>query len=238
MALLELDDVRAGYSKSTVLQGVTLSVEEGTVTSLLGRNGVGKTTTLRTITGRLTPESGTITFKGEEINGTPPSAVHDKGIGMVTEDRGVFPELTVRENLLVPKESRSDTGRSIDDVYEDFPKLQELQDSEAGNLSGGEQQMLVIARALRSGPELLLLDEPSEGLAPQIVENVADIVRDVVESGTTVLLVEQNVNLALDLADYNYVMDQGRIVLEETSENIRANPDEAEQYLSIRRRSH
>lgn len=236
MSILELNDVRSGYDESAVLHGISMSVEEGSVTSLLGRNGVGKTTTLRTATGQLNPQDGTITFRGEDITGLPTYEIHSKGIGMVTEDRGVFPDLTVRENLRVPRETNPDTAYSIEELFDFFPTLADLKTSKAKNLSGGEQQMLVIARALRSGTELLLLDEPSEGLAPQIVEDVADIIQEIARTNTTVLLVEQNVNLALDLADYNYVMDQGQIVLEDTSEALRKNPERAEQYLSISRR--
>lgn len=236
MSLLEFDNIKSGYDESVVLHGLSMSVEEGSVTSLLGRNGVGKTTTLRTITGQLSPRNGAITFRGEDITGLPTYEIHSRGIGMVTEERDVFPDLTVRENLRAPREANPDAAFSIEELFEFFPTLVDLKASKAKNLSGGEQQMLVIARALRSGPELLLLDEPSEGLAPQIVEDVADIIREIAQMDTTVLLVEQNVNLALDLADYNYVMDQGRIAMEDTSEALRKNPEQAEKYLSISRR--
>jgi branched-chain amino acid transport system ATP-binding protein len=232
MALLELDGMAAGYEGSNVLQDVSLSVAEGSVVSLLGRNGVGKTTTLRTVVGLLDPTRGTVRFDGEEITGAPPHAVYERGIGFVTEDRGVFPELTVEENLRVP--STGEEGRAIEEVYEFFPKLRELKPSKGKNLSGGEQQMLAIARALRSNPRLLLLDEPSEGLAPQIVEDVARVVEEIAATGMTLLIVEQNVRFALDISEYTYIMDGGQIVFEGTDDEIEENGDEVERYLGIR----
>lgn len=236
MALLELRGVAAGYEGSDVLRDLSLDVEEGSVVSLLGRNGVGKTTTLRTIVGLIELSAGAIRFDGEDISDSRPHEAYQRGIGFVTEDRGVFPDLTVEENLRVPVIDEDD-GRAIDEMYEFFPKLEELRDSKGKNLSGGEQQMLAIARALRSDPRLLLLDEPSEGLAPQIVENVARVVREITSVGTTLLIVEQNVQFALDVAEYSYIMDDGRIVFEGTDEEIDANEAEVKQYLGVRETS-
>lgn len=235
MAILELNDVAAGYEGSNILQGISLSVAEGNVVSLLGRNGAGKTTTLRTIFGLLNPTAGTVRFDGKDITTIPPHAVYDHGIGFVTEDRGIFPDLTVEENLRVPNISSNE--REIVELYEFFPKLRELKSSAGKDLSGGEQQMLAIARALRSNPRLLLLDEPSEGLAPQIVEDVGQVVQEIAEDGTTVLLVEQNVEFALAISEYMYIMDSGQIVFEGTDANVRSSENKIERYLGVRKTS-
>lgn len=235
MAILELNDVAAGYEGSNILQGISLSVAEGNVVSLLGRNGAGKTTTLRTIFGLLNPTAGTVRFDGKDITTIPPHAVYDHGIGFVTEDRGIFPDLTVEENLRVPNISNNE--REIVELYEFFPKLRELKSSAGKDLSGGEQQMLAIARALRSNPRLLLLDEPSEGLAPQIVEDVGQVVQEIAEDGTTVLLVEQNVEFALAISEYMYIMDSGQIVFEGTDANVRSSENKIERYLGVRKTS-
>lgn len=235
MPLLDLNDVAAGYEGSNILQGISLSVAEGNVVSLLGRNGAGKTTTLRTIFGLLNPTAGAIRFDGKDITTIPPHAVYDHGIGFVTEDRGIFPELTVEENLRVPNISNNE--REIVELYEFFPKLRELKSSAGKDLSGGEQQMLAIARALRSDPRLLLLDEPSEGLAPQIVEDVGQVVQEIAEDGTTVLLVEQNVEFALAISEYMYIMDSGQIVFEGTDASVRSSENKIERYLGVRKTS-
>jgi len=231
MALLELDGIGAGYGGSDVLQNVSLSVEDGSVVTLLGRNGVGKTTTLRTVVGLVEPTAGTVRFGGDDVTGKPPHVAYDRGIGFVTEDRGVFPDLTVEENLRVPD---VDDGRSLDELYDFFPKLRELRTSRGKHLSGGEQQMLAIARALRSDPRLLLLDEPSEGLAPQIVENVGSVIEEIAAGGTTLLIVEQNVRFALAVAEYTYIMDGGHIVFEGSDEDVDANAEEVRRYLGVR----
>jgi branched-chain amino acid transport system ATP-binding protein len=233
MTLLEISDIAAGYEGSNILQNISLSVAEGSVVSLLGRNGAGKTTTLRTIIGLLNPTAGVIQFNGKDITTDPPHAVYEHGIGLVTEDRGIFPDLTVGENLRVPNVGSD--GRNIEELYEFFPKLRELNASTGKNLSGGEKQMLAIARALRSNPRLLLLDEPSEGLAPQIVEDVGQVIQKVAEAGTTVLLVEQNVEFALAISEYTYIMDSGQIVFEGTDADVRASEDEVEGYLGVRK---
>jgi branched-chain amino acid transport system ATP-binding protein len=231
--LLHLENVTAGYDEGTVLEDITLSVEEHSTVALLGRNGVGKTTTLRTIAGLLQPHSGTITFDETDITGEKPHEVYNDGIALVPEDRGVFPDLTVRENLQVPVISETATERSIDELFEFFPQLADLQDSKGKHLSGGEQQMLTIARVLRSSPKLLLLDEPSEGLAPQIVEDVKSVIETIRDEGTTILLVEQNVDMVRDIASYFYIMDAGRIVFTDEELPLEDDTQELEQYLGV-----
>jgi branched-chain amino acid transport system ATP-binding protein len=231
--LLEVDDVIAGYDAGTVLEGVSLTVETDETVALLGRNGVGKSTTLRTITGLLTPRSGAIRFDGEDITDARPHDRYERGIAMVPEDRGIFPDLTVRENLTVPTLPAGRQSRSLEDLYDFFPKLDQLSDSKGKHLSGGEQQMLSIARVLRSDPELLLLDEPSEGLAPQIVENVKGVIEQIDDEDTTVLIVEQNVEMALEVATSVYIMDAGTVVFEGSHADYEANRDEVERYLGI-----
>jgi branched-chain amino acid transport system ATP-binding protein len=235
--MLEINDIYAGYNEGLVLEDVTMTIEEGSITSLLGRNGVGKTTTLRVITGLLEPDDGTVVFRGEEITGLESYQIHSRGIGMVMEDRGMFTELTVDENLKVPVIDDFNNEWTLEDIYDILPALSELQTSEAGNLSGGEQQMLSFGRALRSGPDLLLLDESTEGLAPQIVESIAETIERIASKGTTVLLVEQNVQLALELASYHYVMDSGRIVMSGSTEEMRTT-EAFEEYLGFHGTAH
>lgn len=231
--LLEVSDISAGYAESIVLHDVSLNVQEGTVTALLGRNGVGKTTTLRTIVGLLEPREGTVHFDGEDITGLSPHEIYARGIGMVPEDRRIFPKLTVEENLQVPIMEDATGEWEIEELYEFFPKLAELRESEGRALSGGELQMLSIARALRPDPTLLLLDEPSEGLAPQIVQDVAEIIEDISETGTTVVLVEQNIKLALELSDYAYVMDMGEIVFDGEARELAADEELVQRHLGV-----
>lgn len=233
MTLLELDNLVSGYGGQPVLEETSIDVDEHSVVGLIGRNGVGKTTTLRTIVGLLEAESGTVLFDGDDITEIEPHQAYKAGIGLVKEQRGIFPDLTVTENLQVPLSNESGSEYRPDELFEFFPRLEERQDAKGDHLSGGEQQMLAIARALRSKPRLLLLDEPSEGLAPQIVQNVADIIEEIRAAGTTILLVEQNVNFVLDLSSYVYVMDDGEIVHEGTAEAMRESPDEMERYLRV-----
>ncbi|MFC4408055.1 ABC transporter ATP-binding protein [Haloarchaeobius iranensis] len=237
MSLLELADVHAGYGETEVLSGVTMDVEEGEVVTLVGRNGVGKTTTLRSIVGVVEPTGGEIRFRGEEITGSSSETVARDGIGFVPEERRVFPGLTVTENLKMGRFGGADTAhrRSVEDIWEldAFENLRERKDSRGTDLSGGEQQMLAIARALVAGADLLLLDEPTEGLAPIIVERVADLVRELNEEGITVLLVEQNVAVASALADRVYILDKGSIVYEGTPEELDADEDVRDRHLGI-----
>jgi len=230
---LKLDSVSAGYEGSTVLQSVSMGVAANSVTVLLGRNGVGKTTTLRTIMGLLEPQSGTIELDGDDITGQAPHDTQQRGVSMVTEERDIFPDLTVEENLRVPVVNSPDRVWSLNELYEVFPTLADLREADGKNLSGGEQQMLAIARALRPGPDVLLLDEPSEGLAPQIVEDVADTVSEIAQTDTTVLLVEQNARLALDLADYAYFMRNGRIAHEGAAADLADDREVIDTYLGV-----
>jgi len=237
VSLLELEGVHAGYGETEVLSGVTMDVEEGEVVTLVGRNGVGKTTTLRSIVGVVQATEGEIRFRGEDITGSSSEAVARDGIGFVPEERRVFPGLTVTENLKMGRFGGADTDhrRSVDDIWEldAFENLRERKQSRGTDLSGGEQQMLAIARALVAGADLLLLDEPTEGLAPIIVERVADLVRELNEEGITVLLVEQNVAVASALADRVYILDKGNIVYEGTPEELDADEAVRDRHLGV-----
>lgn len=233
--LLSLEDVTAGYGETTVLRDLSLHVEQGEVVSLVGRNGAGKTTTLRTINGILNPTRGTVRYGDEDISALDPAETAKRGISLVPEERQIFPELTVMENLRLADFGGSDDANSItiDEALEMFENLRERTDNAGSSLSGGEQQMLAIARALVAGADLVLLDEPTEGLAPYIVQDVIDIVAQLNERGITVLLVEQNVHVALELADRNYVIDQGEIVWEGTPEELEESTAVLDRYLGV-----
>ena len=232
-ALLALEEVHASYGKSTVLRGVSLRVEEGEVVSLLGRNGAGKTTTLRTIAGVLPTTRGTIVFDGEEIGGLEDYEISRRGISYVAEERAIFPDLTVEENLKMGAVSGGDGIMTRPEVYDLLPRLEERRTFPASNLSGGEQQMLVIARALLSRTELLLLDEPTEGLAPQIVERIRDLIEHVAGQGVTILLVEQNLEVAVETADRSYIIDKGEIVFEGQMDELAADEATQKEYLGV-----
>ena len=240
--LLEVNNIEVVYHDVIqVLRGVSLKVPEGRITALLGPNGAGKTTTLRAISGLLKPEYGRVTdgrirFEGQEIANQDPERIVKLGIVQVPEGRHVFKHLTVEENLRVGLVTRrgARAAEEIERIYRYFPRLKELKNRLAGYTSGGEQQMLAIGRALMARPRLLLLDEPSLGLAPLLVKEIFEIVRRInAEEGVTVLVVEQNAAIALDAAHYGYIMEQGRIVLEGTSEYLKANPDVKEFYLGV-----
>ncbi|MUV57562.1 ABC transporter ATP-binding protein [Halogeometricum sp. CBA1124] len=247
MSLLELSNVDSYYGESHILRDVTMNVEEGEICALLGRNGAGKTTTLRSIVGATPPEvrDGTVSFKGRDITGTPAEDVSAGGISLVPEERRIFPNLTVAENLHLAEvvRNKSNTwgrslsfdheGMSTEEVYAQFPRLDERRGQKAGTLSGGEQQMLAIARALKQNTDLLLLDEPYEGLAPKIIEDVEDAVERISDDGTTILLVEQNAAAAIKLADRAYVIDQGGIVFDGTAEELRDDEETRERYLGV-----
>lgn len=233
MSLLQLESVIADYGGAPVVKSLNLSVHTGEIVGLMGRNGAGKTTTLKSIVGLLQPRSGVIRYDGEEITGIEPHQAYERGIRLVEEDRGIFGDLTVEENLMVPIAEGGSPGYSVDELYAFFPRLEERKRAEGDHLSGGEQQMLAIARALRSQPNLLLLDEPSEGLAPQIIEDVVGIIEEIAAEGTTILLVEQNVNMVLNLSDRVYVLDHGELVAQGTSEDIRDRRSEMEKYLGV-----
>jgi branched-chain amino acid transport system ATP-binding protein len=217
--LLEIADLNVRYGAVAALRGVSLEVEEGEIVTLLGANGAGKTTTLRTISGLQRPYSGQVVFAGERIDTVPPHRICALGIGHVPEGRRIFPRMSVDENLAMGAYlNRGDRTKERQHVFELFPVLAERRRQDGGTLSGGEQQMLAIGRALMSRPKLLLLDEPSMGLAPMFVARIFDIIREIRESGTTVLLVEQNASQALRLADRGYVLETGAIVMSERAD--------------------
>ena len=231
MSLLEIEDIQTYYGQSHVLYGVSMSIEEGETVALMGRNGAGKTTTMRSIIGMTPPRSGTITFKGDRISGKEPFRIANAGIGYVPEDRRVFPDLTVQDNIeiLVKKDSEW----SLDRVFDLFPKLDERSSQLGKQLSGGEQQMLSIARALVTDPDLLLLDEPSEGLAPIIVQDLRKILREIGETGITVLIAEQNVKFAFDLTERGYILSKGQIVWDGTIDDLQDNEEMIETHLGV-----
>jgi branched-chain amino acid transport system ATP-binding protein len=232
--LLSVEDLHAGYGGTRVLRGVTFDVPAGSVVSLVGRNGAGKTTTLRSVVGNVTPTAGTVTFDGEDVTGLPAEETVARGVGYVPEERRVFPGLTVRENLeIAALGGTRGAGYAIDDALDAFENLREHADSQGATLSGGEQQMLAIARVLVSGCRLLLLDEPTEGLAPFVVREVERVVRDLNDDGMTVLLVEQNVQVAAELAEYHYVLDQGHVAWHGTSADLEADEDVLDRHLGV-----
>jgi branched-chain amino acid transport system ATP-binding protein len=231
--LLAVEGIDTYYGHSHVLQDVSFTIEEGEVVTLVGRNGAGKTTTLRSIMGLTPPKRGTIRFDGREVEGRDPHEIRRLGVSWVPEDRRLFPTLRVSENLTLAANRGDNTD--LEPVYERFPRLDERREQAAGTMSGGEQQMLAIARALVGlDTDLLLLDEPSEGLAPRIVDSVVDIVRELNEEGVTVLLVEQNADMALSLADRAYVIDGGSIVFDGPAAELEANRELMERYLGVR----
>ncbi len=230
--LLEVEDLRVAYGAIEALRGISLEVDEGEIVTLLGANGAGKTTTLRTVSGLLRPRSGTLTFDGRRIDGIPPHEVVALGIGHVPEGRRIFPRMSVRENLLMGAyRRRGDVSSDIDRVFSLFPVLKERSGQDGGTLSGGEQQMLAIGRALMSAPRLLLLDEPSMGLAPLVVQKIFEIIREINAQGTTVLLVEQNAAQALRLASRGYVLETGKIVMSEAAAALMDDPRVRAAYL-------
>jgi len=231
--LLSLEDVHASYDQSHILKGVTMTVEEGEVVSLLGRNGVGKTTTLKSIVGVLLPHDGRITFNGEEVTTLPDHVRTKRGISYVPEDRQVFPALTVTENLRMGAIGTEENVLTIEEVFELFPRLDERRSNRGLQLSGGEQQMLSIARALLGRTDILLLDEPTEGLAPQIISDVLEAIEEIRDRGVTVLLVAQNLAAARQVASRHYVLHQGQIVFEGDSDALDAADDVREQYLGV-----
>jgi branched-chain amino acid transport system ATP-binding protein len=236
MAMLEVNNIHTYYGNIHALKGVSLQVEEGEIVSLIGANGAGKTTTLRTISGLLKPREGSITLNGDDLTKYPSHEMVYQGIAMVPEGRGVFSRLTVLGNIELGAYSRNDRGEveaNIQRIFQLFPRLEERAKQVAGTLSGGEQQMLATGRALMANPKILLMDEPSMGLAPILVEGIFDTIKEINEEGTTVLLVEQNALMALQIADRGYVLQTGEIVLHDTAENLRKNPMVQKAYLGI-----
>ncbi|MGZ8431293.1 MAG: ABC transporter ATP-binding protein [Candidatus Deferrimicrobiaceae bacterium] len=235
MALLELASVNTFYGRSHILFDVSLSVEKGEVVSLLGRNGAGKSTTFRSIIGLTPPQTGEVIFKGERISGMRAFRICRKGVGFVPEDRRCFPDLTVRENLevAVRREKQTSSPWTVEKVYSLFPRLQEREKNLGSQLSGGEQQMLTIARTLMTNPDLLLLDEPSEGLAPLIVAHLADMIIRIRKEGVTVLLAEQNLHFCAKVADRGYVIDKGSVKYEGKMSDLLGNEEIKEKYLAV-----
>ncbi|MCB8967268.1 MAG: ABC transporter ATP-binding protein [Ardenticatenaceae bacterium] len=236
MALLEVTDVHTYYGNIHALKGISISVAEGEIVSLIGGNGAGKTTTLRTISGLLRPQHGSVTLNGEDLHQYKAHQLVSKGIAMVPEGRGVFARLSVAENLEMGAYHRNDKDGIADDLkraYALFPRLDERKTQVAGTLSGGEQQMLAMARAMMSRPTLLLLDEPSMGLAPVLVELIFSTIADINKEGTTILLVEQNAHMALQVAHRGYVLQTGEIVLQDSAKNLQRNAMVQKAYLGI-----
>jgi branched-chain amino acid transport system ATP-binding protein len=231
--LLAVHDIYTAYGLSQVLFGVSLEVAPGECVCLLGRNGVGKTTTMRSVMGLTPPRRGRVVFKGRDITGRAPYQVANDGLGFVPEDRRVFAELTVWENLDVAARQVGPGGFTVERVFDLFPKLRELVDRQGGFLSGGEQQMLTIARTLMGNPELLLLDEPSEGLAPLVVEHLKEQITRLKRDGLTILLAEQNVEFCLDLADRVYVLEKGLIRYQGSAREFREDESIRHQYLAL-----
>ena len=230
--LLQVDGIRVAYGGIEALRGVSFDVAEGEIVTLLGANGAGKTTTLRTVSGLLRPKAGAITFDGKRIDAVAPHEMVQLGIGHVPEGRRIFPRMSVRENLAMGAYHRhDDTAGDVERVFELFPVLRERASQDGGTLSGGEQQMLAIGRALMGRPRLLLLDEPSMGLAPMIVARIFDIIREINQQGTTVFLVEQNAAQALRLANRGYVLETGEVVMSDAADALLANDRIREAYL-------
>jgi len=230
--LLELTNVETAYGRSQVLFGVSFAIAAGQMVTLMGRNGMGKTTTVRSIMGLTPARSGSIRFRGEEIAALAPYRIAQRGLGLVPEGRRIFPNLTVRENLLATAAPKPD-GWTLDKVHALFPRLAERRHHGGNNLSGGEQQMLAIARALVANPTLLVMDEPTEGLAPAVVAEVGRLIRQLREDGISVLLVEQNAAFAVDVADVTHVMHQGTIVHSSAPEALWKNEEIKTQYLGV-----
>jgi branched-chain amino acid transport system ATP-binding protein len=233
MALLELQDVDAFYGNIQALRGISLTVDRGEIVTLIGSNGAGKTTTLRTIAGVMRPRKGAVTFDGKDLTKVPANRIVSLGIAHSPEGRRIFPRMTVRENLELGAYARrgADLGADFERVFTLFPRLRERTSQAAGTLSGGEQQMLAISRALMAHPSVLLLDEPSMGLAPVLVELVFATIKDINQQGTTILLVEQNALMALSIANRGYVLQTGRIVLADTAEALGRNEMVRKAYL-------
>jgi len=232
--MLELIDIHTYYGESYVLRGVSLQISEGSVVALLGRNGMGKTTAIRSIIGFAPPRRGQIVFQGKEIRDLSPDKIAKLGIGLVPQGRYIFPSLSVKENLTMPARGAGKADSwSLDKVYALFPILKERSSSCGTLLSGGEQQMLAIGRALMTNPQLILMDEPSEGLAPLIVKDVGRVISQLKEKKFSILLVEQNLPMALKVADYLYILSNGEVVYESTPEQLKSNDEIKAKYVGV-----
>ncbi|HZT88836.1 MAG TPA: ABC transporter ATP-binding protein [Stellaceae bacterium] len=233
MALLEVADIHTYYGDAYVLQGLSLSLEEGQILGLLGRNGVGKTTLVNSIVGFTPPRRGRILFKGLDITGEPSFATIRRGMGLVPQGRRIFPTLSVAENLIIAERNSDRHGWTLERVYALFPRLEERRNQRARTLSGGEQQMLAIGRGLMSNPDCLVMDEPSEGLAPIVIQGVWEAIRKLRQEGLSILLVEQNASLAIQLVDYVHVLEKGRVVYSSVPEELWSNDEIKSSYLGI-----
>jgi branched-chain amino acid transport system ATP-binding protein len=234
MPLLEVNDIHTFYGNIEALKGISLVVEEGECVTLIGSNGAGKSSTLRSISGLTPPRQGSIRFKDKEISETPSQEIVSMGVALSPEGRHVFPRMTVYENLMLGAYLRRDNAEissDLDRVFSLFPRLKEREKQKGGTMSGGEQQMLAIGRALMAQPTLLLLDEPSMGIAPILVERIYETIAEINKQGTTILLVEQNANFALDVSSRGYVLETGSVALSDESEALRENPEVQKAYL-------
>ena len=236
MSLLKIDNIHAYYGAIHALKGISLNVEKGEIVTLIGANGAGKTTTLRVISGLLHCHSGSVILNGKDISSLPAHLTYKEGINLVPEGRGIFPRLTVQENLEMGAylvKNRMEIKKRIEYAFNLFPRLRERSSQKSGTLSGGEQQMLATARGLMSNPKIILMDEPSMGLAPVLVDQIFDIIKELNEQGTTILLVEQNALMALSIAHRGYVLQTGSIVLADTAENLKKNEMVRKAYLGL-----
>ncbi len=231
--MLNVKDLHAYYGKSHIIQGISFSVGEGEIVSLLGRNGVGRSTTIKAIMGEI-EHTGSIQFKGEEISGLPPHEIARRGLGYVPENRDIFPTMTTLNNLLLGQKKKGQTGRwSLEDLYTMFPNLGERSHVLGGMISGGEQQMLTICRTLMGDPDLIMIDEPTEGLAPKLVEQVADLLKEIASRGLSILLIEQKLAIAMEISKRVIVMGHGELVFEGTPDELRANAKVRQDWLEI-----
>jgi branched-chain amino acid transport system ATP-binding protein len=236
--LLQLKDVHTYYDLSHILFGINFSVEEGSLVCILGRNGAGKTTTMRSIMGLTKPRKGEVLFRGKNLVGLPPYKVARLGVGFVPEDRLMFPDLSVKENLeigarILHKKPNAEIKWTLERVWQAFPKLELLKNRKGGYLSGGEQQMLTIARTLMGNPDLILLDEPCEGLAPLIVKMLGELILTIAQTGSTILLAEQNVKFALDIAEKGFIIEKGVIKYQGTAQELKDNDEVRRQFLGV-----
>lgn len=231
--MLTVEEIHTYYGKSHVLHGVSFAANRDEVVALLGRNGVGKTTTMKSIIGLTPPRRGRVTFEGEDITGDSPDRIANRGISYVPQNRGMFPGLTVEENLRMGAGTAPVNEDRLAEVFERFPRVEERLDQRAGTLSGGEQQMVAMARALVRDPKLILMDEPTEGLMPALIPEIAEITQEMAAEGYTIVIVEQNVDLVLDIADRVYLMDHGAVHEEATPAELRADDSLLSQYLGV-----
>jgi branched-chain amino acid transport system ATP-binding protein len=231
--LLRLNGINTYYGESHILRGLSLDIEQGELVTLLGRNGAGKTTTVKTIMGILSPQSGTIMLKGKNIIGLPPHRIAKQGVGFVPEDRRIFPSLTVVENIMFPLWGKGEEGWGLEKIFNFFPALKARSSNKGSQLSGGEQQMLAIARILRAKMELILLDEPTEGLAPLLIKSIGEIMKEIKNSGLTILLIEQNTRFATQFADRHHILYGGKIVYSESNDKFKHNQEVQKRYLGI-----